>query len=230
MAGNISKTIILELNGCCGCGKSTLVFNLEKLLKKNKIKYITLSKILDQSNTKWYDYALNSDRTLILRFLQYILSLHPIRMSRFVYFKHIMNLIHTIDENGKNKVILLDEGIVQWISSIAYKDKILNIKTIRNLLNEIIKNREFIIINCNLDYKETIFRIKKRKRNIGRIDNYRDDKQLLNLIKVQNSNLKKVRSIIPDQIKKLNINMQEEQTINADIILKQIKDKVDKMS
>ncbi|MBD5136085.1 MAG: hypothetical protein HDT39_09030 [Lachnospiraceae bacterium] len=213
MGRNISKTIIIELNGCCGCGKSTLAAVLGNMFKDKKIRYITLNNLLDRNRTKWYHNLPGKNRELGYKLFRYSCSILPVRFDRMKYFKHVLNIYNAIEqvtEEHEYDIILLDEGILQGLSSIAYQDIICKREVTKQIINLLYKDKEYYVVNCNLDYEELLFRINKRKRNAGRIDQYKEAGELESILKSQYKNLSRLRSLLPKEIEIINLDMKKE--------------------
>lgn len=222
MERNIPETIVIELNGCCGCGKSTLVAMFGKQLKENRIRYITLSELLNQNQMKWYQNLLGCNRGIGSLLLRYCCSIRPIRFDRIDYFKHVLNLYNAINQviqEGRYDVILLDEGILQGLSSIAYLDNIQKKEATIQALDALFKNKKFCVVNCNLEYEELLRRIDKRKRNVGRIDKHVGAETMKRVLKSQYGNLKKLRKVLPEYVVDIDLDMKQENEKNAEMML-----------
>lgn len=213
MERNISKTIIIELNGCCGCGKSTLTAVLGNMFKDKKIRYITLNNLLDRNKAKWYHNLLGKNMELGYKLFRYSYSISPLRFDRKQYFKHVLNIYNAIEQIVKEReydIVLLDEGILQGLSSIAYQDIIRKKRAAGQIINLLYKDKDYYVVNCNLDYEELLFRINKRKRNAGRIDQFKEAEELESILKSQYKNLSRLRTLLPKEIQVINLDMKKE--------------------
>lgn len=225
MGRDIPETIIIELNGCCGCGKSTLAAVLGNLLKEHRIRYVTLSELLNRNPVKWYQNLWSTNRNIGYRLFRYSCSIFPRRFERIQYVKHILNLYNGINEilrEGKYQVILLDEGILQGLSSIAYMDCIRRKKTAEQVVNTLLADKKFYIVNCNLNYEALLFRIEKRNRNAGRMDRHREKGEMKPVLKSQYRNLQRLRSLLPQSVQRFDLDMKQESLKNAGLILEQL--------
>lgn len=221
----ISKTKIIEFNGCCGCGKSTLAAVLGKRFKENTIRYLTLSELLNQniSYQNIFDY-----KHIVFELLKFCFTILPFRLNRIHYFKHVLKLhiaIELVIKEGRYDYILLDEGIVQGLSSIAYTDIITKKAFAKSVTRFMFKDQDYFIVNCNLDYNELLRRINIRKRNVGRIDQYFDRNEMLSVLKSQYKNLTRLRGILPNNVEIIDLNMDCETKDNVEVILDKIERK-----
>lgn len=221
----ISKTKIIEFNGCCGCGKSTLAAVLGKSFKENTIRYLTLSELLNQNisyqNIFYYKH-------IVFELLKFCFTILPFRLNRIHYFKHVLKLhiaIELVIKEGRYDYILLDEGIVQGLSSIAYTDIITKKAFAKSVTQFMFKDQDYFIVNCNLDYNELLRRINIRKRNVGRIDQYFDRNEMLSVLKSQYKNLTRLRGILPNNVEIIDLNMDCETKDNVEVILDKIERK-----
>lgn len=215
MGRTLSKTVVIELNGCCGCGKSTLAANVERMLRQRNIRYAKLSGLLNR-------YSGSVNIKAVCDLIHYTVSIRPLRLERKEYFKHVLKIYNALIQAGKEgeyDVILLDEGIIQGLSSIAYQDMISGRKAVDAVLQVLLKDINMYIVNCNLKYKELVLRINKRNRNTGRIDKYKEGVQLINVLRTQNRNLHLLRQSIPVGISSMDVDMLEESSYNAQRIL-----------
>lgn len=222
MERNIPETIVIELNGCCGCGKSTLAAIFGKYLKEHRIRYITLSELLNQNKVKWYQNLLGHNKEIGSLLFRYCCSIRPIRFDRIDYFKHVLNLYNALNQviqEGKYEVVLLDEGMLQGLSSIAYLDKIQKKEAAFQVFDSLFKNKRYCVVNCNLEYEELLRRINKRKRNIGRIDKHMGNEAMKQVLKSQYGNLKKLRKILPEYVADIDLDMKQESEKNAEMML-----------
>lgn len=225
MGQHIPEPIIIELNGCCGCGKSTLVAALENLLREKRIRYITLGELLNQNTMKWYQNLWSTNRSIGLHLFRYSCTILPRRFDRIHYFKHVLNLYNGMNQilnDGRYEVILLEEGILQGLFSIAYPDLIRKKEPAKQIMKLLFTDKQYYIVNCNLDYENLMIRIDKRKRYDGRIDRHKEKGELKTVLKSQNRNLVRLRSLLPQSVKTMDLDMKWDSMENAGRIFEQL--------
>lgn len=161
--------IIIELVGLPGCGKSTIIdiargkrkdlFITRRDLFGIKIPYIWL-KQYSIKRRLWNDLRDIYRKTNM--------------MKKKFYFERLIQLILYLtycSESNPNSVILLEEGIVQYFSSLAYEtDLDINLTKV---INEQLSTFNPIVIDCKIPVEIACKRINTRKKSGDRymIDN-----------------------------------------------------------
>lgn len=224
MGRNVQKTIVIELNGCCGCGKSTLVAALGRELEERGIRYAG-KRELEEKN--YLPVCINryGKKKIYWTVFNYCCSIVPFRLERVGYVRKVVKLhnsIQSIISDRKYKVILLDEGIVQGLFSVAYMERISNRRIAGRALKILLNRGEYYIVNCHLNYNEISKRINKRKRNTGRVDQCKSNRKIKKLLKMQHYNLNVLRSLLPPETKIIETDMKWESVENAAFIIKQL--------
>lgn len=172
--------IIVELIGLSGCGKSTLCKKIQTELKKRGIKTASLQKT----------YGYNSFYGKVMHYLKLKMASKAVKNQQFktnilnaftktdvqkcrgylYWYEKMLMLNHAwLKAEGKGvKVGLIDEGCIQFISSILEKreadDKL--IPVIEELCKEMYGTRT-IFVNCELEPEKCYERMCSRGRFAG---------------------------------------------------------------
>lgn len=219
---------IIEFNGIPGSGKSTLVDNLYNKMILQNMKVIKSNDIfLEYRASKLQKkIAINiamffkSFKVTCLAFkfsLNYGLNRHNIKRVRL-----LLLLIYLMKREKENKDIdyfLYDEGIIQFISSIAYDKRIIESKSLILLLNAInsqLSNLYFV--NCIVPLNISIDRIKNREAISPRY-NIEGVSNIDYLLKCKMYNLDKIRNIMSENKKDVEVDMENSIDENTDYIL-----------
>ena len=166
--------MIIELCGLPGCGKTTLaneliryindnelltdVFDRQKLLKRNNY----FRRVIRRFNQRLYKFFLNGKNRKNLDLI-YKTAMHD-SLAESKYIFRLMEISRAINKNTNNNYVL-DEGIIQYISSLSYKKSILDNENTNTLLSTLLPHREdYYIIYCSLPVEQTIKHLKKRNR------------------------------------------------------------------
>lgn len=206
MAFSFTKPIIVEFNGLPGSGKTSLANLFRTELESLGVKVFT----------KYYKYTIPNRRYLPLFMPKYYRVLYNVdRLSRtfptskelylklsFVNFIHMYN---TFISDSNSGVLLIDQGIVQALLSLAYDDlfpdSIETQKMIRSLLEDChLFNLPIFFINCSTSVELSKDRIRSRPRKNGafRLESVENDSDLTDILKIQDNNLKNLRNILKD--------------------------------
>jgi thymidylate kinase len=184
--------IYVEMCGSPGSGKSTLVERIVKELKFAGKTVLTekdlhiKSKLLSLINKLVLlispkDFKLKKE--LIKYWLQFGFRLHSFR-----YLIRILEVKQYIYSRKKLDFLVLDEGIVQHLTSIGHGNKINISYSLINHLKNSIYNDNSILIKCDLSInliKERL--IKRQKANDRFIKS--DDLKMTNIIKLKIENI-----------------------------------------
>lgn len=172
--------MIIEFNGLSGIGKTTIAHELGAL-------YIS----------KGYDvhYYYNIKESRIKRYLEYILdgslwlwiigcffaskSIHPKDRRRKKYVMNIVafyRMYRVFQKVCPEAILIIDQGILQAISSIVHMDEIHNSAMLRKLF-AFLKRRgiHFVSVNCQNDPTLSFERLRVRN-SVGRWESYSDKK------------------------------------------------------
>ena len=113
--------------------------------------------------------------------------------NKKLYYKRLIQLIVYLDYKKKkieDPVFILDEGIVQYVSSLAFEDKIVFKSGLKRLVRKIVKEYNPIIINYQISVETAYNRIMSRgKVNDRYYNNDPDHAKRLLIVKRQNIDL-----------------------------------------
>lgn len=219
--------VYIEFNGVAGSGKSTISHQLHKVFKSSNIPVVSYQQLFDE----YVENSLWKTKTLILLFsldglklawntIQIIRILKiPINKLKFVPYMILTQLlINHFKTNGK--VIISDEGVIQYLVSVLFDRKIDTLDFeiyLKNILKILSNNSCFISINLHLNSSQILSRLSKRKDGCSRLDNISNSKRK-RITSIQINNFKIIRKSIKD-IPHIDINAKNKIDYNANLIL-----------
>ena len=190
--------MIVELCGLPGAGKSTLlnefitnnlhlkIWTREEIYDGRKIertiRYLVAKKLGIGADVKLYRAIKNFSQQ------------YPSCTER--YEKRLFGIIVVLKKSSK-KLVVLEEGLIQYVSSIAYKEELCENNTFEEIMSIIHMFDEYKVVYCDLDIEECISRVKKRNKKGDRY-NLEELVQMKELLEIKRHNIKKV-------IEKMNI-------------------------
>jgi hypothetical protein len=221
---------IYEFNGLPGSGKSTLCDALHAKLLEKKIK-------LGHRNDLYRDiYLPKRNRVLIEALFGYqniginlrivlMAFRYGISKSRLKWAWGLILLNHLIQKAIETRlydILILDEGIVQYLTSIPHDKPFVNRASERKLLN-LLSDRfrdHLFTINCNITESVNIARLKSRGNPLSRFDRL-DEEDLREKLRVKKKNLSYVIENIcfTDLIE---LNMDHDVTQNLELLIGKI--------
>jgi hypothetical protein len=225
--------LIVELNGLPGCGKTTITNLLVEKLKKegiNATKRKNIYKKRKYKANKLFGLIHRGGIRLPFLLLSFFLSIKPFRIGRY---KYISKLIHyylmylkSVEEN-KYDIILMDEGIIQYINAAIYPGNLKYPSSLKKLLNTILNTlnvgeRSYFVVDCLAN--EHI----SGERIIGRKDYSRFDKMEAGMIKpklkIYSSNFPYIRRILNDcrWIERAELDMRQPPEKNCNLLFDEI--------
>ncbi len=209
---------IIEFAGLPGCGKSTVSRQLEENLRKkgysvktreNLMKGVEEGKKILRNPFLWF-----SALRLFLYSSKYKSSDKYDYCIRILFMK---KQLEKVIRSNKKEIIILEEGIIQDLTAIAYKEPARqNQYSIRALkvLKHIRKHSYYV--NCSLSVELDIERIKRRGRRDKKYGADKEEAELKELLLIKRENLDFF--ISESGVKYLNINMEKNVKEIADLI------------
>lgn len=212
--------MVVEMCGLPGCGKSTLiekcfpnpqiVYNRRKIFRDVRIRS-QIFKVIPHS------FPMKNEYIILRDFANEYPNANKVFISKMYRLNYALNV-------SKAKLVLLDEGPIQHITSIAFDEEIKN----DELLNEavsVLSKDEVMVFYCRCPIDVTIGRLIERKEN-GYMNNGRyevnDLSRLRKLLEIKDLNISTVLSRYNGKI--IELNMQDSIDKNIEII----KDNIEK--
>ena len=220
---------IIEFVGLPGCGKSTLARELISTLSKENVimtyhDFFSKKKLFILSNRTIFTpfifiyYLFRFNYWTVIKSIWQFARQYPINEIRFVRVIFLIRLYENIQKKLKIKcIIILDEGFIQFISSIPHDIVIKENELLQKLLitwENIVENTLFV--DCRLSVEEDIDRIRKRNKN-DRFKRIENDKILAKLLQIKEYNLDVLTKKIAR--KKVTLNMADPVDTNIKYIL-----------
>jgi nucleoside-triphosphatase THEP1 len=224
------RTLIVELNGLPGSGKTTVIDLLFERLQKTGICVAKRKGIYQPQKSKFrrlFRLIQYGGIRLPLFLSIFFLSIKPFRTSRYKYFNKLIYyylMYMQCIEEGKYDIILVDEGIIQYINATIHPDSLKNtaiIKKIINTLND--EGMNYFVVDCLSDEVISCERILERKRNTSRFDKMKDN-ILKQHLKTFNLNFLFIRPILNDcqWINRVKLDMSQTPEQNCNLLFDEI--------
>lgn len=223
MGKDKKRTAIIEFNGLPGCGKSTLCNKLVQTLKGNDYISVYTPKRDKQSQIRYLFLSLFDIKNIafIISLISYSINIHPLR-ARLKAIRTVLmykGMYAVFFRRKKNGLLMVDQGLLQGLLSIAHIDKIPRGHVVGNSILKAFVDGNIYRINCNCDDNILISRITTRGSKTGRLD-CMDAKMLQNALKIQRYNIGAIRkSIDTSDDKFLDINTNYNIKHNLDVII-----------
>ncbi len=211
--------IFIEFNGLPGSGKTTIVERLIAELKKEGVRTISLEEIIffrkSSFDTKFRQLigALFCPSCFRLNYNTFNLIIESgISMERIKYAMRLIKLnyqIKRVINTESFDLLLLDEGFVQFVTSIPHNKTFIKEISVSKVCRYIMDTYSDIqIINCILPIEMTISRSKNRKSSISRFDNL-NPTELERQLGIKSHNIEVMRKLIPKKCQ-LEVNLSED--------------------
>ena len=191
----------IEFNGIPGSGKTTIA---NRLLKDNKnlLKYDDIKKQINKGSKFKIAY-------IILRYgnieFLWLIILFILRSKNTIirYFKRAITLYNTfciynsIENICSNEVIIIDQGLIQYIISIPYDEVEIDYIYLKKMIKYISnKYNNIAFINCDLNNDELLRRLINRSNKTDLKYIIKDRNNTTTIIKNQKQILKYTRNFI----------------------------------
>jgi len=219
---------IIELSGLPGCGKSTIVTEIEKNFQKQKL--LTIQNLSQDRkkflNNKYLQFLmdvfslknLNVNFLIILYTFSYKVTKERLgRITKSIIFNA---KLYEKSKEENQEYLVLDQGIIVLLTSIPHeniiKENLIFISLVKALKR---KYKNTLFINCTLDKKKVIQQIRMRNKEGHRFDSLSAE-MLENLLDIRKYNLELVQKYLQADSKVLVLDMKVENEINVEKILK----------
>ena len=225
---NLPNIKIIELYGLPGCGKSTLTHSILSILQSEYPGIVLRRSDISGKINKYWNRPLCLFLCLVLELLKpcnyktktfllkYALSF-PFNRYSIIYLLYTVMVIN-LYRNNKTQIIVLDEGIIQFLSSIPHDNVIKKVELIERITNSINENPfDALYVECQLDLDTTMYRIKQRDRK----DRFAYKDSLGELLMIKETNLALISNAIVRN--KVIVDMKDSSINNAEIVINKIK-------
>ena len=226
-------TKIIEFYGLPGVGKSTICDLLEEKLNLTGYKVINIQKqkkcITIQDKINKAILTLKSfafiDNIKLYKILNNYKRVYGKNELSDYWIRRIIVTNYLLKKEIKRSTydyILLDEGIVQFITSIVHdeviKNDIYTDEICKNISN--VYSNYTTVIHCNLDYKNIIGRLKKRNKKNDRFI-FTDEDMMLKVLKKKEKNLDTIsHKILFNEY--IDLNLEDKLDLNCQKIMNRI--------
>lgn len=222
--------IYYEFYGLPGAGKTTVTESVAQYLKEEGYKVAVIKEIY---GTGMHKHLLE----MLFSFSEYRLYYYYCRLygkchkrnklflKRLLYYSH---QILSIIKKDKYDIMILDEGIIQFTSSLFFMEDVPTNNNLEKIANYFYRKIDIKPIFCSLDISVSMQRIKDRPyKQKFRYSYMRGAEVLKKALTYREKNLRTISSHFPSPII---INMEESAESNAhyivSIIEKELKEKV----
>lgn len=196
MGKNPSFPRIIEFNGLPGSGKTTIALILKELIE---------DRINTQALREYYRYSFQANPYSMFLSPSYYFTISKVRYySKFfkdnrslpvdLNVTKYLRMYKQFISDYNDGILVIDEGIVQMLISVAYDQLISNMNPLSQVISSLQLNKlPILFVNCNLDEESTAYRIKNRLPNGCRLENLSNEKMQSTLI-TQSNNFDVLRS------------------------------------
>ena len=222
MGYNFKNPIIIEFNGLPGSGKTTTSKILQNRFECNKQK--TFNRYFRKKyHRNVYSVLFTFRYRKILKAIIKYLNAFPTKVKKSIvysYVSYIRMYNNFFDDNNKG-VLLIDQGIVQSLISLAHNKSLPVNDDLRDLLLSSKFNRiPIIFINCLSDEKLSMSRIEAREFRGARVDTM-NKTEMYRTLCAQSRNFDKIRTALKElypDLHVINIDMNESPESNVELI------------
>ena len=224
----VSKPIIIEFNGLPGSGKTTIACQL-----RHELESLSCKVSFNYYKRRFHRFALlvflNPRYWSLIKeiFLYSRLFTKKRFLTNILYVASYVRKYNDFADNSKNGILIIDQGFVQSLISLAHQDNLPQSDRLDNIIRKSgIDKMPLFIINCDVEEMVSDDRITSRPKNGCRVEKMSETERLLTL-KVQKENFiilrKKIETVCPN-LAFANIDTNVAVHDNVDIIIQCIKD------
>jgi len=221
------KMKIIELSGLPGCGKSTIVGEVNerfqfKLLTvqnlENDRKNFLNNRYLQFLIDLFYFRNLKINLLIILYTFSYKVNRERISwISNFITYN--AKLLEKMNKK-RDTYLILDQGIIVLLTAVPHENLIKKNLVFKSLIKALKqKYKDIMFINCQLEKQAVTQRIRMRNQKGHRFDRLSDE-MLEKMLDIKTHNLEIVQKYFQENLDVLTIDMSLGKEVNVEKILK----------
>lgn len=187
--------VLIEMCGCPGCGKSTLMEEVIKILLQEGKSVLTEkelhknSKISSLLSKCGLLFSLSNVR-LKMRLFSYWASC-GFGLHSFRYVIRVLEVDKYVRSGYNTDFLFLDEGAIQHLTSVSHEKKVVISKELTNLVFQRLYCKNAIVLNCTLPFDRNVERLLKRQRKGDRFIKV-SDQETIEALKIKKNNIESV--------------------------------------
>lgn len=186
--------MIVELIGLPGCGKTTIQSIILENSAYAKYRFLTRDEIVRESiihNRKWTLRIMCLDPHMwqLIKSVKALKKQLPDTEGRQIWINRFLVMSWAILRKRKQN-LLLDEGVIQYVSSILHKDSALSYeKAVQDVLDCFHGKMDMGYIHINTDEETCLERIRQRNRSNDRYNKIKSDEELLQMLRFKKQSI-----------------------------------------
>lgn len=180
---------IIELVGLPGCGKSTLI---ENALSNTDRPYVQRNELIGMPvSSRERKSRKNRIRQISVLFFLYLKSRKKQEKKYYSRLLNLLDRLYCYQKKDNDAVLLLEEGIFQYLSSLAFDEDIAVGPGLERMIKEIISDFDIVIVDCIIPVRESAKRIRNRNKKGDRY-NIVDGAVQEKLLQIKRDNIDKL--------------------------------------
>lgn len=185
--------MIVELIGLPGCGKTTVQLAILENRTFTGYNFVTRDEIVQESiiyNWKWTLKIMHLDPRMwkLIKSVNALKKQLPYAEGRQIWINRFLVMSWAILRNSKEN-LLLDEGIIQYVSSILHEDSALEYDKVQAVLNCFRGQIGMGYIWIDTSEQICLQRIRQRNRSNDRYNKIESDEELLRMLQFKKENI-----------------------------------------